>query len=140
MKNVSGYISTIMFCLYIYDNTNVIGYYKYFVLQWARSLWLKFKSPIRCLKLIFNIVLVITTCQQIPWHNCLEEASKLTTFICFEPILCTWMSKYEPLGTFAIQNLSPNLQIYHCNITTCITLIFFPNNHKNLSFYVIKAH
>jgi hypothetical protein len=41
-----------MFCFFVYHSyINIIGWYKYFVLQWPRFLWLGFKSPIKCLEL-----------------------------------------------------------------------------------------
>lgn len=67
------------FFVWVCYSTNIVNCYKDFVLHWARSLWLRFKSLAKCLEIeisSFWTLLIIITCCQISYHSCLLEAKK----------------------------------------------------------------
>ncbi len=102
----------------------------YFVLQWVFNGILFNPS-----QLWFKNLLVIATCCQISYHNCLLEAKKKTKhlYTCkvYSCILgCLGKSHYGPLQ---LQNFAPNLYFYSCSIATYNPLIFSPNSHKGFA-------
>lgn len=108
----------------------------YFVLQWVGSC----SNPSQ---LWFKNLLVIATCCQISYHNCLLEAKKKTKHLykyiklILVLLRCLGKSHYGPLQ---LQNFAPNLYFYSCNIATYNPLIFSPNSVKKALLLTIPCH
>jgi hypothetical protein len=66
--------------VFVSYNTNIVGYYMYFVLQWVGSWWPGFKSLAKGLEseVVIKNLHITTTCCQVAYHNCLLEAKNKT--------------------------------------------------------------